>query len=59
LYCTVTRLQETLPDRSEILVVEDGSTDGCANFLQTTAEADLTLLRTARLGAARARNWGA
>ena len=54
---TVTQLQATLPARSEILVVDDGSMDGCADFL-TTAAAGMTLLRPARLGAARARNWG-
>jgi hypothetical protein len=53
----VTQLQASLPARSEILVVDDGFTAGCADFL-TTAAAGMTLLRTARLGAARARNWG-
>jgi glycosyltransferase involved in cell wall biosynthesis len=52
---TVTQLQATLPARSEILVVDDGFTDSCADFL-TTAAAGMTLLRTAYLGAARACN---
>jgi len=54
---TVTQLQATLLARSEILVVDDGFTDGCADFL-TRAAAGMSMLRTAHLGAARARNQG-
>lgn len=54
---TVEQLQATLPDRSEIVVVDDGSTDGGADFL--TDQSDVRLLRTNRLGASAARNWGA
>lgn len=55
---TVTQLQATLPEGSDLVVVDDGSSDGCADFLEA-ARAEVTLLRTTRLGAARARNWGA
>lgn len=60
---TVENLQSTLPVTSEIIVVDDGSTDGGADFL-VNADSNpdavtIRLLRTEGLGAAQARNWGA
>lgn len=55
---TVEQLKSTLPADSEIVVVDDGSTDGGADFLKTE-DTSIRLLQTQRLGAARARNWGA
>ena len=58
---TVERLEETLPTGSEIVVVDDGSEDGCADFLRSTPRR-VTLItqpRGAHLGVAGARNRGA
>jgi GT2 family glycosyltransferase len=56
---TVQSLMAGLPDDGEILVVDDGSTDRSADFLERTDER-ITLLRPGgRLGSPRARNFGA
>lgn len=46
-------------DKTEIIIVDDGSRDGCCRFLQEKAYKRVRCLRTAGLGAARARNLGA
>ncbi len=58
LHRTIDNLQATLPDSSEIIVVDDGSSDGCSDFL-AAAEEPLRLVRSNRLGVAKARNFGA
>ncbi|HUA57483.1 MAG TPA: glycosyltransferase family 2 protein, partial [Verrucomicrobiae bacterium] len=56
---TVDSLLATLPPASEIIVVDDGSTDGSAEFLRD-GYPGVTLLRSAeRLGVAGGRNLGA
>lgn len=55
---TVTRLAETLPARSEILVVDDASEDESAAFL-TRRKAPARLIRANGLGVTSARNFGA
>lgn len=56
---TIDSLRRGLPDSSEIIVVDDGSTDQSTDFL-TEGHRDVTLLRPAeRLGVSRARNFGA
>ncbi len=56
---TVDNLRDTLPSESEIIVVDDSSTDGSSGFLDD-GYTGVTLLRPAgRLGVAGARNFGA
>jgi glycosyltransferase involved in cell wall biosynthesis len=52
---TVEALQITLPAGAEIVVVDDGSSDGCADFLLGS---DVRLLHTHEFGTAKARNFG-
>jgi len=55
---TVEQFQATLPADSEILVIDNGSTDGCADFLSEPREG-VQLIRTAEpLGVCAARNRG-
>lgn len=56
---TVENLEDTLPPQREILVVDDRSSDGSADFLQK-ARSSVSLARPRRrLGVAQARNFGA
>ncbi len=55
---TIDELRRTLPPGSEIVVVDDGSTDGSAGFLEA-AGAPARLIRAGGLGVAGARNRGA
>jgi len=56
---TVLQFVATLPADSEVLVVDNGSTDGCADFLAEGTWENVRLLRvTEPLGVAAARNHG-
>jgi len=55
---TVENLQSTLNGNSEILVVDDGSDDKCADFL-ADGDSPVRLVRSDHLGVAAARNFGA
>ena len=54
---TVENLADTLPGDSEIVVVDDGSGDGSADFLKRST-GPARLFRSKNLGVARARNFG-
>lgn len=56
---TVEQFEATLPAGSEILVIDNGSTDGCADFLLAEPRETVELIRTSEpLGVAGARNLG-
>lgn len=56
---TVAQLVATLPDRSDVIVVDNGSTDGCADFLAGGAWENVHLIRSDEaLGVSAARNRG-
>ncbi|MEO6194219.1 MAG: DUF6065 family protein [Thermoanaerobaculia bacterium] len=56
---TVEQFEATLPAGSEILVIDNGSTDGCADFLVEEPRETVQLIRTSEpLGVAAARNRG-
>lgn len=56
---TVEQFVATLPGGSEVIVVDNGSTDGCADFLSGGAWENVHLIRSAEpLGVAAARNRG-
>ncbi len=56
---TVEQFVATLPENSEVIVVDNGSTDGCADFLAEGEWENVHLIRSAEsLGVSAARNRG-
>jgi glycosyltransferase involved in cell wall biosynthesis len=56
---TVEQFAATLPADSEVIVIDNGSTDGCADFLTAAPLANVQLIRSLQpLGVAAARNRG-
>jgi glycosyltransferase involved in cell wall biosynthesis len=56
---TVEQFAATLPPDSEVIVVDNGSTDGCADFLAEESRDNVHLIRSTQpLGVAAARNRG-
>jgi GT2 family glycosyltransferase len=56
---TIEQLLLHLPDAAEIIVVDDGSEDGSADFLIAENNPSVRLFRTDQVGIAKARNYGA
>jgi len=57
---TIQSLQETTRCDYEIIIVDNGSTDGCSDFIMTEInDPRIRLFKTDRLGPAKARNFGA
>jgi GT2 family glycosyltransferase len=55
---TIENLEDTLPDSGNVIVVDDGSTDGSADYL-ARRRGRVRLVRSEGLGVTRARNLGA
>jgi len=56
---TVEQFVATLPENSEVIVIDNGSTDGCADFLAERTWENVHLIRSAEpLGVSAARNRG-
>ncbi len=56
---TIDQLRATVPAGTELIVVDDGATDGCCDFLRAGGEARLLEPAGERLGVSGARNKGA